>query len=147
MLKNKNVTIPQLHLLRVCTILTMGTLSGFDLYKQWKLGSQTHLITNKSVHEQIFWTKNVSVDERCLEGGTWKLGVLAGERKFRCSFRSRHIFALEFAVSFFFYYFYKLLNMAAKKKNDQNHDRSEDRNRSVHVNSMEKINDPYNSPK
>jgi hypothetical protein len=39
---------------------------------QWNLGLRTLLITNKSVHEQIFWggsrvTNGVSGDERCLE--------------------------------------------------------------------------------
>jgi hypothetical protein len=33
----------------------------------WNLGSRMSFITNKSVHEQIFQTKNVSGDERCLE--------------------------------------------------------------------------------
>jgi putative component of membrane protein insertase Oxa1/YidC/SpoIIIJ protein YidD len=34
---------------------------------QWNLGSRMSLIMNKSVHEQIFRTKNISGDERCLE--------------------------------------------------------------------------------
>jgi hypothetical protein len=39
----------------------------YELRVQWDLGSRTPLITNKSVHEQIFRKKNVSGDERCLE--------------------------------------------------------------------------------
>jgi hypothetical protein len=39
----------------------------FVFQVQWNLGSRTPFITNKSVHEQIFRTKNVSGDERCLK--------------------------------------------------------------------------------
>jgi hypothetical protein len=42
-------------------------LDTYSKITQENLGSRTPLITNKSVHEHIFRTKNVSVNERCLE--------------------------------------------------------------------------------
>jgi hypothetical protein len=58
---------------------------------QWNLGSRTPLITNKSVHEQIF---GGGLGWRTRKPATTvgdKLGVSAGERELLCNFRSVHI--------------------------------------------------------
>jgi hypothetical protein len=75
-----------------------------------------------SVHEQIFWTKNASGDEWCLEKRTRKpattvgdkLRVSAGEHQLLCNFRSVHISArirrAFSGISLRFVVFYILLN-------------------------------------
>jgi hypothetical protein len=66
---------------------------------QSNLGSRTPLITNKSVHEQIFRKKKFRVTNGVSsnEHVSWqqtvgdKLGVSAGERQLLCNFRSVQI--------------------------------------------------------